>query len=115
MNKTGSINYLFGLSVIVSLVFSILLWFFVEEMPGIFVGIWVPTILGYWIFMRLTKVSKIPLKVFFIWTIPTFLSLIFSIILWFYVSQLSGIFVGIWVSTIILFGSIMISMNGARK
>ena len=115
MNKTGSINYLFGLSVIVSLVFSILLWFFVEEMPGIFVGIWVPTILGYWIFMRLIKVSKIPLKVFLIWTIPTFLSLIFSIILWFYVSQLSGIFVGIWVSSIILFGSIMISMNGARK
>lgn len=115
MNKTGSINYLFGLSVIVCLVFSILLWFFVEEMPGIFVGIWVPTILGYWIFMRLIKVSKIPIKVFLIWTIPTFLSLIFSIILWFYVSQLSGIFVGIWVSSIILFGSIMISMNGARK
>ena len=47
MNKSESINYLFGLSVIISLVFSILLWFFLEEMPGIFVGIWVPTILGY--------------------------------------------------------------------
>ena len=115
MNKSGSINYLFGLSVIISLVFSILLWVFVEEMPGIFVGIWVPTILGYWVFMRLTKVSKIPLKVFLMWTVPTFLSLIFSILLWFFVSKLSGIFVGIWVSSIILFGSIMISMKEDRK
>ena len=56
MNKSGSINYLFGLSVIISLVFSILLWFFVEEMPGIFVGIWVATIFGLGGLMRLTKV-----------------------------------------------------------
>ena len=55
------------------------------------------------------------LKVFLMWTIPTFLSLIFSILLWFFVSKLSGIFVGIWVSSIILFGSVMISMKGEGK
>ena len=58
MNKSESINYLFGLSVIISLVFSILLWFFVEEMPGIFVGIWVSSIILFGSVMISIKVDR---------------------------------------------------------
>tara|TARA_B110000116_G_scaffold3934_1_gene3444 strand:- start:4544 stop:4891 length:348 start_codon:yes stop_codon:yes gene_type:complete len=115
MKRIEIINYCFSASTIISLVFSILLWFFVEKEPGIFVAIWVPTILGFWIFTRFTTISKIPLKLYLMWIIPTFSSLIFSILLWFFVDELSGIFVGVWVSSIILFGSITISGKSKKQ
>ena len=85
------------------------MWFFVEKQPGIFFAIWVPSILGFWIFTKFTLISKISLKLYLLWIIPTMASLLFSIGLWFFVDELSGIFVGVWVSSIILFGSITIS------
>tara|TARA_Y100001970_G_scaffold80043_1_gene101676 strand:- start:6104 stop:6448 length:345 start_codon:yes stop_codon:yes gene_type:complete len=109
MKRSEFINYSFVGATLISLVFSILMWFFVEKTPGIFIAIWVPSILGFWIFTKFTLISKISLKLYLLWIIPTMASLLFSIALWFFVDELSGIFVGVWVSSIILFGSITIS------
>jgi len=37
---------LFLVAAFISFVFSVVLWFFVEKEAGIFVGLWVPSILG---------------------------------------------------------------------
>lgn len=38
-----------------SMVFSIALWFFVDRDAGVFVGLWVPSILAFGALMRLPR------------------------------------------------------------
>lgn len=46
-------DYLFLLAIAISLAFSVSLWFFGEERAAIFVGIWVPSITGIAIYVKL--------------------------------------------------------------
>jgi len=46
------------LSAFLSLVFSEVLWFQGEKEAGIFIGLWVPSILGFAILLKLTKNQK---------------------------------------------------------
>ncbi len=39
----------------ISMVFSIYLWFFADKDAGIFVGLWVPSILAFGALMRLPR------------------------------------------------------------
>lgn len=46
-------DYLILLAVVISLLFSVYLWFMVDKTSGLFVGIWVPSILGMGIYFKL--------------------------------------------------------------
>lgn len=50
MLKTS--DYLILAAVFISFIFSIYLWFMVDKMAGVFVGIWVPSILGVGIYFK---------------------------------------------------------------
>lgn len=43
------------LAAFVSMIFSIYLWFFTDKNAGIFVGLWVPSILAFGALMRLPR------------------------------------------------------------
>ena len=43
---------LFLIAAAISFVFSVILWFFVDKQSGIFVGIWVPSILALGALLR---------------------------------------------------------------
>ena len=47
------IDYPFLIATFVSFVASVALWFLVSHDYGVFVGIWVPSILGLWVGVRI--------------------------------------------------------------
>lgn len=51
------IDYPFLISAFLSLVASVSLWFLVDEKYGLFVGIWVPSILSLWVGVRVVILS----------------------------------------------------------
>jgi hypothetical protein len=51
-------DYPFLIGAFISLVASVLLWFLVSREAGLFVGIWVPSILSLWVGIRVTILSK---------------------------------------------------------
>ena len=46
-------DYLILFAVAISFLFSVYLWFKVDKSAGLFVGIWVPSILGLGIYFKL--------------------------------------------------------------
>jgi len=55
INKLTTTDILMMLSAFLSLIFSEVLWFKGEQEAAIFVGIWVPSILGFAIYLKLLK------------------------------------------------------------
>lgn len=51
------IDYPFLLATFASFVFSVALWFLVNREYGLFVGIWVPSILALWVGVRVVLVA----------------------------------------------------------
>lgn len=51
-------DYLMLLAAFLSLIFSETLWFSGEKEAGIFVGLWVPSILGFAILLKLINSQK---------------------------------------------------------
>lgn len=51
------IDYPFLIGAFVSFVASVSLWFFVSHDAGLFVGIWVPSILALWVGVRVVLLS----------------------------------------------------------
>lgn len=51
------IDYPFLIATFVSLVASISLWFLVNRDYGVFVGLWVPSILALWVGVRVVLLS----------------------------------------------------------
>ncbi|MBA2622935.1 MAG: hypothetical protein H0U88_04855 [Chthoniobacterales bacterium] len=51
------IDYPFLIATFVSLVASVSLWFLVNHDYGLFVGIWVPSILGLWVGVRIVLLA----------------------------------------------------------
>ena len=47
------IDYPFLIAAFMSFLFSVILWFLVSHEYGLFVGIWVPSILSMWVGVRL--------------------------------------------------------------
>ena len=47
------IDYPFLIAAFMSFLFSVILWFLVSHEYGLFVGIWVPSILSMWVGIRL--------------------------------------------------------------
>ncbi len=58
MNKLSITDILMLLSAFLSLIFSEILWYKGENEGAIFVGIWVPSILGFAIYLKLIKKQK---------------------------------------------------------
>lgn len=56
-NFTAS-DFLMLIAAFLSLIFSELLWFKGEKEAAIFIGLWVPSILGFAIFLKLIKNQK---------------------------------------------------------
>lgn len=56
-NFTAS-DFLMLTAAFMSLIFSELLWFKGEKEAGIFIGLWVPSILGFAILLKLIKNQK---------------------------------------------------------
>ena len=46
-------DYLILSAITISFLFSVYLWFYVDEGAGLFVGIWVPSIIGVGIYFKL--------------------------------------------------------------
>ena len=53
LKKFTPSDYIMLIAAFSSLIFSELLWFKGEKEAGIFVGLWVPSILGFAIFLKL--------------------------------------------------------------
>jgi hypothetical protein len=51
-------DYPFLIGAFISLVASVLLWFLVSREAGLFVGIWVPSILSLWVGIRVTILAR---------------------------------------------------------
>ncbi len=51
------IDYPFLLATVASFAASVLLWFFVNRDYGLFVGIWVPSILALWVGVRVVLLA----------------------------------------------------------
>ena len=60
ITKTRSIspNLLIAISAALSFLFSITLWFFVDKDAGLYVGIWVPSILSLGSFINVIREKK---------------------------------------------------------
>lgn len=58
LKKLTTSDFLMLVSAFLSLVFSEILWFNGEENAAIFVGLWVPSILGFAIFLKLSNILK---------------------------------------------------------
>ncbi len=52
------IDYPFLIATFVSFVASVALWFLVNHDYGLFVGIWVPSILGLWVGVRVVLLAN---------------------------------------------------------
>ena len=55
VGKIDRPSQLFVLAAFISMLFSIYLWFFVDKDAGVFVGLWVPSILAFGALMRLPR------------------------------------------------------------
>jgi hypothetical protein len=53
----NKIDYPFLLATVVSFLASVALWFLVNREYGLFVGLWVPSILALWVGVRLSLLS----------------------------------------------------------
>lgn len=51
------IDYPFLIATFASFVFSVTLWFLVNRDYGLFVGLWVPSILGLWVGVRVVLLA----------------------------------------------------------
>ncbi len=58
INKLTITDILMFLSAFLSLIFSEILWFKSEKEAAIFVGLWVPSILGFAIYLKLINKQK---------------------------------------------------------
>jgi hypothetical protein len=54
----NKIDYPFLLATVVSFLASVALWFLVNREYGLFVGLWVPSILALWVGVRLSLLSS---------------------------------------------------------
>lgn len=48
-------DYFILASALISMVLSIVLWFTIDQNAGLFVGIWVPSILGFGAYFKIVK------------------------------------------------------------
>ena len=55
VRRIDRLTQLIVLAAFISMVFSIYLWFFVDQGAGVFVGLWVPSILAFGALMRLPR------------------------------------------------------------
>lgn len=61
-NQTSSfkgVDLPFAIAALASLIVSVLLWFLVDRDSGLFVGMWVPSIIGTWCVVRLILLSNL--------------------------------------------------------
>ncbi|MEO6251942.1 MAG: hypothetical protein ABIO79_01440 [Ferruginibacter sp.] len=56
--KLSTADVLLLLAAFLSLIFSEILWFKGEEHAAIFIGLWVPSILGFAVFFKLVNMPK---------------------------------------------------------
>ena len=58
LKKLTTSEILMLIAAFLSLIFSEILWFRAEREAAIFVGLWVPSILGFALFLKLLKMQK---------------------------------------------------------
>ncbi len=56
-NKFTTADKLLFLAALISLLYSEALWFSGQQQHALFVGLWVPTILGFGIYLKLLKLN----------------------------------------------------------
>ena len=54
----SKIDYYFLIAAFISFVASVGLWFFYNRDYGLYVGIWVPSILAFWVGVRVVLLDK---------------------------------------------------------
>jgi len=54
------VDYYFLFASFASFVASVVLWFLVNQDYGVYVGLWVPSILILWVGVRLTMLARVP-------------------------------------------------------
>ena len=52
------VDFPFLLATLISFFASIALWFFVSRDYGVFVGLWVPSILAFWVGVRVVLLNR---------------------------------------------------------
>ena len=56
--KLTKVDFIMLILAFMSLIFSEIMWFRGEQNGAIFVGLWVPSILGFAIYLKLLKIQK---------------------------------------------------------
>jgi hypothetical protein len=101
-------SLLLPLAALLSFFLSIGLWFTGSPMAGLFVGLWVPSILTVGVFMQAPR-----MKYDALFGLAVAASFALSIGLWFSGSKDAGVFVGLWVPSILAAG--VFFMNAVRS
>ncbi len=100
-------SLLIPLAALLSFFLSIGLWFTGSQMAGLFVGLWVPSILTAGVFIQAQR-----MRFDLLFGFAVVASFALSIGLWFTGSKDAGVFVGLWVPSILAAG--VFFMNAVR-
>jgi len=100
-------SLLIPLAALLSFFLSIGLWFTGSQMAGLFVGLWVPSILTAGVFIQAQR-----MRFDLLFGLAVVASFALSIGLWFTGSKDAGVFVGLWVPSILAAG--VFFMNAVR-
>jgi hypothetical protein len=88
-----------------SFLLSVILWFTVDQTQGLYVGIWVPSILTAGVLtLRLIKAKTNRRKAGSLFFLAGILSFLLSVSLYFLVDESQGLYVGLWVPTVLALG-----------
>ena len=58
LRKLNKVDLVALIAALASLIFAEILWFQGEEMASLFVGLWVPSILGFACYLKLVKIHN---------------------------------------------------------
>ena len=58
LKKLSKVDVIMLFLALISLVFSEIMWFRGETQGAIFIGLWVPSILGFAIYLKLLRIEK---------------------------------------------------------
>ena len=93
-----------------SFVLSVSLWFLVDNNQGLYVGIWVPSILTAGLLtFRLIEAKRNRRRAGWLFFMAGILSFLLSVSLWFLSDKSQGLFVGLWVPTILALGAFFLN------
>ena len=106
--NSGRLRNLLLIAAFISFALSIYLWFSGQKEQGLYVGLWVPSIISLGTLMSAGNSGRARNLVL----MAALISFALSIYLWFSGQKEQGLYVGLWVPSIIALGTLLIPNSG---